>query len=312
MPAGSSMRSQAARQARLWRGTRRSPHSRSCLRSRVGAHPLPPRRLHGDHRPDAEDDGGYRCATPSIACSASRPTGTPTALPARRCARSRAACGRSICSTTRSSWRCCRRSSCWSARRLLLGWYWPLMGLDHRRRLDRLRRHRPCCCRSAYVAPAASLANAWDTKLGGSLADAISCNAVVKGFGAERREDDAPGEGRRQMAQRAPAAPGCAAPSSGTAQGSTLLVLRAAVVGFALCPLVERAGECRRHRLRTDLVLRAAGLSARCRHARPQPPALGQRHGGTGRHRRPAARRRRPARTPSRSLSATARSASRT
>ena len=40
--------------------------------------------------------------TPSTACSASRPTGTPTASPARPCARSRAACGRSTCSTTRS------------------------------------------------------------------------------------------------------------------------------------------------------------------------------------------------------------------
>src|SRR5690606_1007808 len=32
-----------------------------------------------------------------------------------------------------------------------------------------------------FVAPAASLANAWDTRMGGALADAISCNAVVKG-----------------------------------------------------------------------------------------------------------------------------------
>src|SRR5690606_4365408 len=40
-----------------------------------------------------------------------------------------------------------------------------------------------------YVAPAARLANAWDTKLGGSLADAVSCNAVVKAFGGETRED---------------------------------------------------------------------------------------------------------------------------
>ncbi|MDQ8034205.1 MAG: ABC transporter ATP-binding protein [Bordetella sp.] len=40
----------------------------------------------------------------------------------------------------------------------------------------------------AYVAPAARLANAWDTRMGGALADAISCNAVVKAFGAEDRE----------------------------------------------------------------------------------------------------------------------------
>lgn len=40
-----------------------------------------------------------------------------------------------------------------------------------------------------YVAPAASLANAWDTRLGGALADAVSCNSVVKAFGAETREE---------------------------------------------------------------------------------------------------------------------------
>ena len=31
----------------------------------------------------------------------------------------------------------------------------------------------------SYVSPAASLANMWDTRMGGALADAISCNAVV-------------------------------------------------------------------------------------------------------------------------------------
>ncbi len=40
-----------------------------------------------------------------------------------------------------------------------------------------------------YVAPAARLANAWDTRMGGALADAISCNPVVKAFGAEAREE---------------------------------------------------------------------------------------------------------------------------
>ena len=40
-----------------------------------------------------------------------------------------------------------------------------------------------------YVAPAARLANAWDTRVGGTLADALSCNPVVKAFGAEQRED---------------------------------------------------------------------------------------------------------------------------
>ncbi|MBR0963331.1 ABC transporter ATP-binding protein [Bradyrhizobium diazoefficiens] len=40
-----------------------------------------------------------------------------------------------------------------------------------------------------YIAPAARISNAWDTKVGGTLADALTCNAVVKSFGAEMRED---------------------------------------------------------------------------------------------------------------------------
>ncbi len=40
-----------------------------------------------------------------------------------------------------------------------------------------------------YVAPAARLANAEDSRIGGALADALTCNPVVKAFGAEHRED---------------------------------------------------------------------------------------------------------------------------
>ena len=40
-----------------------------------------------------------------------------------------------------------------------------------------------------WVAPAARLSNAWDTRLGGVLADAVTCNGVVKAFGAEAREE---------------------------------------------------------------------------------------------------------------------------
>ncbi|MBR0697159.1 ABC transporter ATP-binding protein [Bradyrhizobium lablabi] len=40
-----------------------------------------------------------------------------------------------------------------------------------------------------YIAPAARVSNAWDTRIGGTLADALTCNAVVKSFGAEMRED---------------------------------------------------------------------------------------------------------------------------
>lgn len=40
-----------------------------------------------------------------------------------------------------------------------------------------------------YIAPAARISNAWDSKIGAALADALTCNAVVKSFGAEARED---------------------------------------------------------------------------------------------------------------------------
>jgi len=40
-----------------------------------------------------------------------------------------------------------------------------------------------------YIAPAARISNAWDTRVGGTLADALTCNAVVKSFGAETREE---------------------------------------------------------------------------------------------------------------------------
>jgi ATP-binding cassette subfamily B protein len=40
-----------------------------------------------------------------------------------------------------------------------------------------------------WLAPAARLSNAWDTKVGGQLADAIGSNAAVKAFAAEPREE---------------------------------------------------------------------------------------------------------------------------
>lgn len=40
-----------------------------------------------------------------------------------------------------------------------------------------------------YVAPSARASNRWDTKMGAAMADAVTCNAVVKAFGAEKREE---------------------------------------------------------------------------------------------------------------------------
>lgn len=70
----------------------------------------------------------------------------------------------------------------------LLGWHWPVMGLVVG--LGSVMYIAFTALLSLrYVAPAARLGNAWDTRMGGALADAVTCNAVVKAFGAERREE---------------------------------------------------------------------------------------------------------------------------
>lgn len=71
---------------------------------------------------------------------------------------------------------------------ILLGLFWPLMGLIVGVG-SLIYITVTVTLSTAWVAPAASLANMWDTRMGGALADAISCNAVVKGFGAETREE---------------------------------------------------------------------------------------------------------------------------
>ncbi len=84
-----------------------------------------------------------------------------------------------------------------------------------------------------WVAPAAQLSNRWDTRVGGALADAISCNAVVKSFGAEDREDEVlhrvlskwSGRTRRTWLRGT---------LSGTIQGLALLVLRTCVTSLAV------------------------------------------------------------------------------
>ncbi|MBZ9659531.1 ABC transporter ATP-binding protein/permease [Mesorhizobium sp. ESP-6-4] len=115
---------------------------------------------------------------------------------------------------------------------LLLGWFWPLMGAVVAAG-SVLFIAVTAMLSLGYVAPAARLANSWDTRLGGSLADAVSCNAVVKGFGAEAREEARLARvvakwrlrtGRTWMRGTA----------NGTTQGVLLLAMRAAVIGLAL------------------------------------------------------------------------------
>ncbi|HEX4367819.1 MAG TPA: ABC transporter ATP-binding protein [Rhodopila sp.] len=84
-----------------------------------------------------------------------------------------------------------------------------------------------------YVAPAARLSNRWDTSIGGALADAVGCNAVVKGFAAEDRED-AVLAGILAKWQRRTRRTWVRGTNSGTTQNTALLILRTTVVGTAL------------------------------------------------------------------------------
>jgi ATP-binding cassette, subfamily B, bacterial len=84
-----------------------------------------------------------------------------------------------------------------------------------------------------YIAPAARISNAWDTRVGGTLADALTCNAVVKSFGAESREDARLARviGRWRVRVRRS---WLRYNYTSTAQLTVLLGLRASVVGGAL------------------------------------------------------------------------------
>ncbi len=82
----------------------------------------------------------------------------------------------------------------------------------------------------AYVSPAASLSNAWDTKVGGALSDAIGCNAVVKGFGAEAREETRLG-GVVAKWQKRTLRTWNRYNLNGVAQDTALLILRATILG---------------------------------------------------------------------------------
>ena len=85
----------------------------------------------------------------------------------------------------------------------------------------------------SYVAPAARLSNAQDTRLGAALADSITCNAVVKSFGAESREDARLGRVLNKWRARTYRT-WIFGTRSGTAQHAMLLGMRMLVVLYAL------------------------------------------------------------------------------
>jgi ATP-binding cassette subfamily B protein len=115
---------------------------------------------------------------------------------------------------------------------ILFGWHWPLMGLavgigtvlyvavTVKLSLD-------------YVTPATRRSNAWDSRLGAALADSVSCNPVVKAFGAETREDARFGRFLARWQQRSRVT-WTRATLTGIVQQGILMVLRFIVIGLAL------------------------------------------------------------------------------
>ncbi|KQR73686.1 multidrug ABC transporter ATP-binding protein [Burkholderia sp. Leaf177] len=91
-----------------------------------------------------------------------------------------------------------------------------------------------------FVAPAARLGNAWDTRMGGALADAVSCNTVVKAFGAETREEARLARviGKWRHRTKRTWARGTI---NGGVQGGMLVLMQVAILGAAL--LLWNAGK---------------------------------------------------------------------
>lgn len=115
---------------------------------------------------------------------------------------------------------------------VMLGLFWPVMGLVVGVG-SIIYIAVTVTLSTTWVAPAASLANQWDTRMGGALADAISCNAVVKGFGAEDRE-----ESRLKLVvdkwRKRTSRTWNRGTLNGTIQNAMLLVLRASIIGAGL------------------------------------------------------------------------------
>ncbi|HEX4773729.1 MAG TPA: ABC transporter ATP-binding protein [Bryobacteraceae bacterium] len=84
-----------------------------------------------------------------------------------------------------------------------------------------------------YVAPAARLSNRQDTRVGAALADSITCNAVVKSFGAETREEERLAQVLSKWRSRTSRHWIFATRSSG-AQLAVLLILRTAITSYAV------------------------------------------------------------------------------
>ena len=115
---------------------------------------------------------------------------------------------------------------------VLLGWRWPMMGAVVG--IGSVLYIAVTVALSlGFVAPAARLANAWDTRMGGALADAVSCNGVVKAFGAEDREEALLERVIVKWRHRTRRT-WIRGTINGGVQGSMLVAIQAAILGVAL------------------------------------------------------------------------------
>ena len=130
--------------------------------------------------------------------------------------------------------------------------------------------------------------------MGGSLADAVTCNAVVKSFGAEAREDARLGRVLSKWSRRT-YRHWTNGTWSGTTQMIVLLGLRASVTSSAHLAVVARPCHAGRSHVRAHQLLHRSWISARCRPACGEPAAQRERDGRAGRDARAAVGRGRPA-----------------
>ena len=111
----------------------------------------------------------------------------------------------------------------------VLGWRWPVMGV-----LLAVSSVAFVAMSVGltlfYSAPPARLSNSWDTRVGATLADSVTCNAVVKAFGAEAREDARLATVLRRWGRRTVRA-WVVGTNSGNLQAAALLALRMVMVG---------------------------------------------------------------------------------
>ena len=115
---------------------------------------------------------------------------------------------------------------------ILLGQQWPVMGLVIGVG-TLLYLGIVLVLATRVIAPAAQISNAWDSRIGGALSDAVGANAVVKAFGAEAREDARLGRLLGKWSRRTRRT-WMRITWSITAQFALLLALRTAIVGTVL------------------------------------------------------------------------------